>query len=173
MHQAALDAYQHQDLPFEKLVEELNPERDMSRHPLFQVMFALQNAPREALELPGLEVSRQLLPSAASRFDLELHLGAQGDGWSGSLVYSRDLFEEATIAGMVRHYVALLEGMLAEPERAVSLVPLLPEVERARIVVEWNATRETIRRIALFTKCLKSTPGAVRRRWRWFSESKS
>ena len=141
VRRAALDAYQHQDLPFEKLVEELNPERDMSRHPLFQVMFALQNAPREALTLRGLEVSREELPSSSTRFDLELHLWAQGEGWSGLLVYSRDLFEEATIEGMARHYVALLEGMLEEPERAVSLVPIMPESERQRIVVEWNATR--------------------------------
>ena len=84
-------------------------------------MFALQNAPREALELSGLEVTRWLLPSSTTRFDLELHLWAQGDGWSGSLIYSRDLFEEASIEAMVRHYVALLEGMLEEPERAVSL----------------------------------------------------
>ena len=75
-------------------------------------------------------------------------LGRQGDGWSGSLVYSRDLFEEATIEGMVRHYVALLEGMFEEPERAVSQVPMMPEVERERIVIEWNATGRSIRRIA-------------------------
>ena len=139
VRRAALDAYQHQDLPFEKLVEELNPERDMSRHPLFQVMFALQNAPQEALTLRGLEVSREVLPSSSTRFDLELHLRAQGEGWSGLLVYSRDLFEKATIEGMGRHYVELLEGMLEEPERAVSLVPIMPESERQRIVVEWNA----------------------------------
>ena len=136
----ALDAYQHQELPFEKLVEELNPEREMSRHPLFQVMFALQNASREALSLRGLEVSRRALSSSSTRFDLELHLWAQGEGWSGLLVYSRDLFEEATIEGMARHYVALLEGMLAEPERAVSEVPMMGEAERQRVVVEWNAT---------------------------------
>ena len=141
VRQTALVAYQHQDLPFEKLVEELNPERDTSRHPLFQVMFALQNAPREALSLKGLELSRRALPGSSTRFDLELHLWAQGDGWSGALVYSRDLFEEATIEGMVRHYVALLEGMLGEPECAVSLVPMMSEAERNRMVVQWNATR--------------------------------
>ena len=140
VRRAALDGYQHQDLPFEKLVEELNPGRDMSRHPLFQVMFALQNAPREALELRGVEVSRQLLPSLSTRFDLELHLWEEGDGWSASLLYSRDLFEEATIEGMVRHYVALLEGMLEEPERPVSQVPMMAEAERERILVQWNAT---------------------------------
>ncbi len=136
----ALDGYQHQELPFEKLVEELNPEREMSRHPLFQVMFALQNAPREALSLRGLEVSRRALSSSSTRFDLELHFQAQGEGWSGLLVYSRDLFEEATIEAMGRHYVALLEGMLEEPERAVSEVPMMGEAERQRVVVEWNAT---------------------------------
>ena len=140
VRRGALDGYKHQDLPFEKLVEELNPGRDMSRHPLFQVMFALQNAPREALELRGVKVSRQLLPSLSTRFDLELHLWEQGDGWSGSLVYSRDLFDEATIEGMVRHYVALLEGILEEPDRPVSQVPMMAETERERILVQWNVT---------------------------------
>ena len=140
VRRAALDGYQHQDLPFEKLVEELNPGRDMSRHPLFQVMFALQNAPHEALELRGVEVSRQLSPSLSTRFDLELHLSEQGDGWSGSLVYSRDLFDETTIETMVCHYVTLLEGMLQEPERPVSQVPMMAEIERERILVRWNAT---------------------------------
>ena len=74
VRRAALDAYQHQDLPLKSLLRSSTPERDMSRHPLFQVMFALQNAPREALELPGVEVSRQLLPSVSMRFDLELHV---------------------------------------------------------------------------------------------------
>jgi amino acid adenylation domain-containing protein len=165
VRRAALDAFQHQDLPFEKLVEELNPARDMSRHPLFQVMFALQNAPREALELRGLEVTRQLLPSSTTRFDLELHLWAEGDGWSGSLIYSRDLFEEASIEAMVRHYVALLEGMLEEPERAVSLVPMMSEAERERILVQWNATRVDYPRDRciheVFEEQVERTPEAV------------
>ena len=103
VRRAALDSYQHQDLPFEKLVEDLNPERHLSRHPLFQVMFALQNAPRRELTLSGLQVSRKWLPSSSTRFDLELHLFAEGDAWSGQLVYSRDLFEEATIEGIARN----------------------------------------------------------------------
>jgi hypothetical protein len=140
VRRTALDAYQHQDLPFEKLVEELNPERDMSRHPLFQVMFAVQNAPRQALALTGLEVSWQGMPVSSTRFDLELYLCTEGDDWSGWFVYSRDLFEEATIEGMVRHYVALLEGMLEEPERPISQVPMMAEAERERILVQWNAT---------------------------------
>ena len=140
VRRTALDGYQHGDLPFERLVEELNPERDMSRHPLFQVMFSLQNTPRQALTLNGVEVSPKLLPCSSSRFDLELHFQAQGDGWSGLLVYSRDLFEEASIEGMARHYVGLLEGMLEEPERAVSLLPMMGECERERITVGWNAT---------------------------------
>jgi amino acid adenylation domain-containing protein len=165
VRRAALDAYEHQDLPFEKLVEELNPKRDMSRHPLFQVMFALQNAPREALKLSGLEVTRRLLASSTTRFDLELHLWAQGDGWSGSLIYSRDLFEEASIEAMVRHYVALLEGMLEEPERAVSLVPMMAEAERKRILVQWNATRVDYPRDRciheVFEEQVERTPEAI------------
>ena len=140
VRRAALDSYQHQDLPFEKLVEDLNPERHLSRHPLFQVMFAFQNAPRGELTLSGLQVSRKLLHSSSTRFDLELHLFAEGDAWSGQLVYSRDLFEEATIEGIARQYLILLEGMLAQPDRLVSLVPMMSSIERDRILVAWNAT---------------------------------
>ena len=140
VRRTALDAYQHQDLPFEKLVEDLNPERHMSRHPLFQVMFALQNAPRQALTLSGIEVSQKLLPASSTRFDLELHICAEGDGCSGWFVYSRDLFDAGTVEGMARQYVALLEGMLVQPERPVSLVPMMSDREREQILVEWNAT---------------------------------
>ncbi len=165
VRQTALDAYQHQDLPFEKLVEDLNPERHMSRHPLFQVMFALQNAPRKALTLSGIEVSRKLLPSSSTRFDLEMHLYAEGDGWGGFFVYSLDLFEEATIEGMVRQYITLLEGMLAQPECPVSLVSMMPDRERERILVQWNATRVDYPRDRciheVFEEQFERTPEAV------------
>jgi amino acid adenylation domain-containing protein len=165
VRRTALDAYQHQDLPFEKLVENLNPEREMSRHPLFQVMFAVQNAPRQALALAGLEVSWQGMPVSSTRFDLELYLCTEGDDWSGWFVYSRDLFEQATIEGMVRQYVALLEGMLALPERPVSLVPMMSDREREQILVEWNATRVDYPRDRciheLFEEQAKRTPQAI------------
>ena len=165
VRRTALDAYQHQDLPFEKLVEELNPKRDMSRHPLFQVMFAVQNAPRQVLALTDLEVSWQGMPLSSTRFDLELYLCTEGDDWSGWFVYSRDLFEEATIEGIVRQYVALLEGMLAQPERPVSLVPMMSDREREQILVEWNATSVDYPRDRciheLFEERARRTPRAV------------
>ena len=158
VRQTALDAYQHQELPFEKLVEELNPERDTSRHPLFQVMFVLQNAPREALALRGLEVSRKVLPFSSTRFDLELHFWAQEGGWTGSFIYSRDIFEAATIERMGHQYVTLLEGMLEEPERAVSRVPMMGALSGSGSW--WSGMRQesSIRAREAFMSYLKSRP---------------
>jgi amino acid adenylation domain-containing protein len=136
----ALDAFQNQELPFEKLVEELRPPRDVSRHPLFQVAFALQNANEECLALRDLEVSKKFLRSSASRFDLELHCVRDGDGWLALFVYARELFDETTIAAMAGQYTLLLEAMLARPERSIGLVPMLSERERERIVLGWNTT---------------------------------
>ena len=95
----ALEAYRHQDLPFEELVKELNPARDLSRHPLFQVMFAMQNAPEHALELAGLTFSVHPLAVRTTHFDLELHLWPREETWSGFWVYNTDLFEAATMSG--------------------------------------------------------------------------
>ncbi|HEY5813831.1 MAG TPA: amino acid adenylation domain-containing protein, partial [Terrimicrobiaceae bacterium] len=141
VRRTALAAYQHQELSFEKLVEELNPERDMSRHPLFQVVFALQNAPQQELSLGGLDISRQSQDSSITRFDLELHLWAEGDHWGGSLVGRRDIFEHAAIEAMARAYVALLEGLLSTPDLPVSVVSVMSPAERELILINWNATR--------------------------------
>jgi amino acid adenylation domain-containing protein len=146
----ALQAYEHQDLPFEKLVEELDPERDLSRNPLFQIAFALQNAPMQPLELPGLTLEPAPLQSGSTRFDLEVHLWepAHGlrsfwqsqDGLSGFISYSTDLFERDRIQRLVRHFQTLLEGIVANPDDRLSDLPLLTSVEYQQIVVEWNQT---------------------------------
>ncbi|MDP8964820.1 MAG: amino acid adenylation domain-containing protein, partial [Cyanobacteriota bacterium] len=152
VREVALGAYAHQDLPFEKLVEELHPERHLNQNPLFQVVFALQNAPMEALELPGLTLSPlQFVDTQTTRFDLEFHLWEptrntglgldSSDGISGFVVYSTDLFDAATITRMLGHFQTLLEGIVANPEERLAGLPILSEAERHKLLVEWNNTQ--------------------------------
>ena len=136
----ALDAYAHQDLPFEKLVEELKPERDTSRNPLFQVMFAFQNTPETELRLPGLETVRTPLHSGNAKFDLSLSLTEANGRLEGAFEYSTDLFDAATIERMVGHFTTLLEGIVDNPACRIGELPLLTDVETHRLLVEWNST---------------------------------
>jgi amino acid adenylation domain-containing protein len=137
----ALDAYAHQDAPFEKLVEELRPERSLSRPPLFQVMFGYQNTPAEIVEMPGLAVSRVRVDGGAAKFDLSLFLREEPEGLSGSLEYNTDLFDDATAARMLGYFRTLLEGIAADADRRLSELRLLTEAERRRLLIEWNDTR--------------------------------
>ncbi|MBU8900903.1 amino acid adenylation domain-containing protein, partial [Corallococcus sp. M34] len=138
-----LSAYEHQHVPFEKLVEVLQPARDLSRSPLFQVMFALQNAPIEALRVPGLSFQTIELGAEShfAKFDLSLVLQESAKGFAGTLDYSTDLFDEATVQGLVRHLTVLLEGITARPEARLSSLPLLTADERHQLIVTWNDTR--------------------------------
>ncbi len=138
--EVALEAYAHQDLPFEKLVEELRPERSLSHTPLFQVMFALQNAPPDALELPGLTLTPMALENRIAKFDLTLSLVEESGRLRGRLEYNTDLFDAATIARMAGHLQTLLEGIVADPEQRVSDLPLLTQGERQELLVRWNET---------------------------------
>ncbi len=149
--QVALGAYAHQDVPFEKLVEELHPERSLNHNPLFQVAFALQNAPMQGLELPGLSLSPQHLEAGTARFDLELHLWEKSPGnpmWvdsregiSGFVIYSTDLFDEGTIIRLVGHFQTLLEGIVTNPDQRIADLPILSEAERQQLLGEWNQTQ--------------------------------
>ncbi|MBD2541807.1 amino acid adenylation domain-containing protein, partial [Coleofasciculus sp. FACHB-SPT36] len=152
VREVSLGAYAHQDLPFEKLVEELHPERNLNQNPLFQVVFALQNAPMSALELPNLTLSPlQFVDTETTRFDLEFHLWEQkennglgvdtSEGISGFVVYSTDLFDAVTINRMLGHFQILLEGIVANPEQRVSELPILSEAELHQLLVEWNNTQ--------------------------------
>jgi amino acid adenylation domain-containing protein len=141
VREVALEAYSHQELPFEKLVEELQPERDVSRNPLFQVMFILQNAPRRDLELGGLEVSPVEVEIGTAKFDLTLSLSDRAQGLAGVLEYSTDLFDRETVERLAGHYRRLLEGAVDNPEERISRLPLLTEREQHQILVEWNDTR--------------------------------
>jgi amino acid adenylation domain-containing protein/FkbH-like protein len=136
----ALAAYAHQDLPFEKLVEELRPERDLSRSPLFQVMFILQNAPLPPIALPDLTLSVVDLARTTARFDLLLELAETGGKLRGLLEYGTDLFEAATAARITRHFESLLTAIAADPERPLAELALLAPAERCQLLVEWNDT---------------------------------
>ena len=138
--QSALDAYTHQDLPFDQLVQELRPERRLSMSPLFQVLFALQNAPAGRGGLPGLSFERLELPAGATRFDLELHAWETPAGLAGHLYYSTDLFDAPTILRLAGQLEILLRSAMAEPAARLSALPLLAPGERHQVVVEWNDT---------------------------------
>ncbi|HZQ68471.1 MAG TPA: condensation domain-containing protein, partial [Terriglobales bacterium] len=138
--ETALGAYAHQDMPFEKLVEELRPERSLSHNPLFQVLFSLQNAPRKDFELPGLQIKLMESSSNTAKFDLSLFLIETGEGLRGRMEYNTDLFEAGTIERMLGHYQALLEAAVASPEVPVSELPLLTGAERQQLLRDWNRT---------------------------------
>ncbi|MFZ3015215.1 MAG: condensation domain-containing protein, partial [Nitrospira sp.] len=161
----ALNAYAHQDIPFEQVVEGLNPERQLSHTPLFQVMLILQNAPMDTLALPGLTLSALPAESTTAKFDLTVDL-VEADGvLSGTVDYSTDLFEAATIARLVNHYVRLLEAIVAKPTARVNELSMLSHAERQQLLVEWNATAtdapatQTIQE--LFEAQVMRTPEAV------------
>jgi amino acid adenylation domain-containing protein len=136
----ALGAQAHQDVPFEKLVEELQPDRELSRHPIFQVLFALHNAPEGALQLSGLALSPMTVENSRAQFDLSLELWVSANGLIGSLEYNTDLFAEATVARLANHYETLLRGIIAKPDARISTLPLLTEAERRQLLVEFNET---------------------------------
>lgn len=134
------EAYAHQEVPFEKVLEELQPERDLSRHPLFQVMFVLQNAPVPELTLPGLQLEVSELNNGTAKFDMTVWLTETERGLTGTWEYNTDLYEEATIARMAEHFEILLEGIAENPECPVRDLPLLPKDERHRLLEEFNDT---------------------------------
>ncbi|HEX6293170.1 MAG TPA: amino acid adenylation domain-containing protein, partial [Herpetosiphonaceae bacterium] len=136
-----LDAYAHQDAPFEVVVEQVQPERDLSRHPLFQVLFVLQNMPVTELRLPGLQVERVALETTSAQFDLALTLSETAAGLEGMVEYSSDLFTAATIERLVAHYAVLLAAIVADPQQPISGLRLLTEAEEHALVVEANAAR--------------------------------
>jgi amino acid adenylation domain-containing protein len=140
VRQVAMGAYAHQDIPFEKLVAELQPDRTLSHSPLFQVFFAFQNVPRLPLDLPGLVVSPVEVDSGTAKFDLSLYLWEAEGGLRGALEYNTDLFDQTTIARMAGHFPTLLAGIAAAPDQRLADVPLLTAAERQQVLGEWNAT---------------------------------
>ncbi|RKI15449.1 amino acid adenylation domain-containing protein, partial [Corallococcus praedator] len=163
--QSTLAAYEHQDVPFEKLVEALQPQRDLSRSPLFQVIFALQNAPMGSLALPGLSLKLQEPDTSTAKFDLDLNLQETPEGLAGSIGYSTDLFDTSTITRMVEHFGVLLSALCARPDAPLASFSLLTGDERQRVLVDWNATARDYPRepslAALFSRQAALTPDAI------------
>jgi aspartate racemase len=163
--EAALGAYAHQDLPFERLVEELHPERDLSHSPLFQVMFVLQNAPWEPAQLAGLEVTPMLIDSGTSKFDVTLFVREREGALQAVVEYNTDLFKAETIRRMLSHYQTLLEGIVANPDQRLLDLPLLTDAERHQLLVDWNQTQQDYPRNKcvheLFEEQADRTPDAV------------
>ncbi|MEH1884258.1 amino acid adenylation domain-containing protein [Nostoc sp.] len=165
VREVALSAYTHQNLPFEMLVEALQPERDLSHTPLFQVMFFLQNAPMSEVELTGLTVTPLMTEGTTAKFDLTLIMQNTETGLVGVWEYNTDLFDASTIKRMSSHFVTLLEGIVTNPQQQISQLPLLTEVEQRQLLVEWNDTQadypsdKCIHQ--LFEEQVKLTPDAV------------
>jgi amino acid adenylation domain-containing protein len=134
----ALGAYAHQNLPFEKLVEVLQPERDLTRTPVFQIWFALQNAPRLEFNLPGLDLRLLDVHNGTSKFDLGLFTVEKPDGLHCMVEYSTDLFDRSTIQRFIEHFRMMLEGIAADPDQLIAEIPILPAKEREQVVLGWN-----------------------------------
>ena len=141
VRETSLDAYAHQDVPFEKLVEELRPDRNLSQNPLFQVMFSLQNAPRVAFGLPGLSLRLMDLGETTSKFDVSAFLLETPDGIRGRFEFNTDLFNSDTIERMLGHYETLLMRALENPSQRAASISLLTEKEQQQVVFGWNADK--------------------------------
>src|SRR5262249_14040714 len=175
VREAALGAYGHQEIPFEKLVEEINPDRDLSRSPLFQVMMELQNTGREELEIRGLivkGVTEQRVGEenvedeiGTAKFDLTLTLMESREGIAGILEYSQDLYERETIRRMARHFEKVVAEAVRDAEQRIGEIDLLSVSEREQILVKWNQTAVEYPRNQsvheLFEEQVERTPEAV------------
>ncbi len=165
VREVALGAYAHQNLPFELLVEKLQPQRDLSHTPLFQVMFVLENAPISALELPGLSLNFLESHSDSAKFDLTLYMAETESGIVGSLEYNTDLFEENTIKRMTAHLQTLFAGIVANPQQRLSELPLLTASEQHQLLVDWNDTQVEYSQYQsiheLFEAQVEKTPDAI------------
>lgn len=164
LKQTALEAYNHQDLPLEKIVEAINPERNLSYNPLFQVMFVLQNAASEPLSLPDITVTPVAVEGTTSKVDLTLSMHETPEGLAGSWEYNSDLFSPETVQRMVGHFETMLAGIVADPLQPVSKLPLLTPREKQQIF-EWNSTSQDYPRDLclhqLFEAQVKRSPDAI------------
>ncbi len=167
VREVTLGAYAHQEVPFEKLVEAVQPERDMSRSPLFQVMLVLQNTPAaEVVKLEGLQVTREGGESGTAKFDLMLSVSETSDGRLQTLwEYNTDLFRSTTIGRMMDHFEVLLNAVVHDPEQPLSELKLLRDEEQQQILVDWNSTAVEYPRgkclHQLFEEQVERTPDAV------------
>ncbi|SHL87101.1 non-ribosomal peptide synthetase [Mucilaginibacter sp. OK098] len=165
VRQLSLDAFDHQDLPFEKLVEEIKPERALSHSPLFQVAFALQNTGNESLDLPGLEISDLNTHSGTSKYDITFFAGESANGIAGAVEYNSDIFDKGTILRFINQYHSLLTGVIQFPQRRIADISILDAYEKQLILNEFSGfvtddiTGETI--LNIFERCAALTPNAT------------
>ena len=138
MRETTLAAHAHQELPFERLVEALAPERDLSRPPLVQVLFTLQNAPAEPLDLPGLAVTASAVSTGTAKFELSCALTETDGRLAGTLEHDRDLFDATTAFRLADGFARLLAAAAAAPEARLAELPVLSPAEQAALLVEWN-----------------------------------
>ncbi|MEB3358050.1 MAG: amino acid adenylation domain-containing protein [Synechococcales bacterium] len=138
VRRTTLDAYAHQDVPFEQIVDALQLKRTLAHSPLFQVLFVLQNAPMAALELPDLALTPLVEETHIAKFDLTLEIEDSDQGLVGYWIYNSDLFEADTIARMGCHFEILLTAMVEDESQLVGTLPLLSPAERQQILVDWN-----------------------------------
>jgi amino acid adenylation domain-containing protein len=164
VRETTLGAYERQDFPLEKLVEELHPERSLSHAPLFQVMFVLQNAPMGKLELPGLTLSLLELEDLVAKDDLFLSMAETETGMSAELVYNSDLFDRSTIERMAINFQTLLASIVAHPDRHISELSLLGDREQ-QLLTDWNQTQTIYPLDRCFAQLLEEqvdrTPDAI------------
>ncbi|AVH67246.1 non-ribosomal peptide synthetase [Nostoc sp. 'Peltigera membranacea cyanobiont' N6] len=137
----AIEAYVHQDLPFEKLVEELQPKRDLSYNPLFQVMFALQNVPLPTPKLSDISITAQEGHNGTAKFDLTLFMEDREQGLVATVEYNTHLFNPDTITRMLVHFQTMLESIVINPNNAIGNLPLLTASEKQQLIYEWNDTK--------------------------------
>jgi non-ribosomal peptide synthetase component F len=160
-----LQAYAHQDLPFERLVDELQVERRLSHNPLFQVMLAVQHGAFGQHELPGLTLAGLNSRTRTSKFDLTLEVEETSDALAGQLEYSTDLFDRDTVERLLDQLATLLGGVAADADRRLSQLPLLSPDERQRLLVDFNATAQPLPALqtlpALLEAQAKRSPEAV------------
>jgi amino acid adenylation domain-containing protein len=167
VRQVSLDAYTHQDVPFDQLVEVLQPQRHLSHSPLFQVMFVLQNSPVEKPKLPGLNITQIELdrPTAGATFDLTLSMQEIDLELRGAFEYNANLFDADTIARMVEHFQTLVEAIVTNPDERVGQLPLLTAAEQHQLLVKWNNTQTDYSQNKcvheLVTEQAEKTPDAV------------
>ncbi|MTJ09880.1 non-ribosomal peptide synthetase [Anabaena sp. UHCC 0204] len=164
VREITLGAYTHQDLPFELLVEELQPERNLIHTPLFQVMFALQNAPGDGLKLSGLNLEYLPIENNTARFDLSLSFIENGESLVGELEYNSDLFAVDNINWMLGHLETLLTDIVKHPDKSISELSILTPAEQQQILREWNYTEANYPHVCvheLFTTQVAKTPNAV------------
>ena len=165
VRQTTLDAYQHQDLPFEKLVEALQPDRDMSLSPLFQVRFRLENAPPEEVNLPGIKLRRLPQEWVSAKLDLAVDMYETPKGLVGGFEYNKDLFAPETVRRMVEHFVTLLDSIANRPNGRVGDLSVMGADETHRNLLEWNRREKAFAENAcyheLFEAQVERTPDSV------------